>query len=302
MADGLHWEQRPPLRDPVLVAAFEGWNDAGDAASGAADWLVHHCDAPDPEPFATIDSDEHVDYQSRRPRVEITEGVATAIRWPEHACYATAWPERDVVVVRGIEPNLRWQSYCDGIIEVARETRCSTIVTLGALLGDVPHTRPTRVTGTSTDPALHEALSLVTSRYEGPTGIVGVLTDRCRADGLDAVSLWAPVPHYVANPPNPPATRALLQRLATVAALPLALDGLDQLSDLWRAQVDRALAENDEMLAYVRELEARFDADATGAAGGLDDRLDDGPGGLRPSADELVGEVERFLREQGNET
>jgi proteasome assembly chaperone (PAC2) family protein len=294
MADGLHWEQHPTLREPLLVAAFEGWNDAGDAASGAADWLVEHSDMPDPAPFATIDSDEHVDYQSRRPRVEIINGVATAIQWPEHACYATRWPDRDVVVVRGIEPNLRWQSYCDGIIDVARETSCTTVVTLGALLGDVPHTRVTRVTGTSTDPDLNETLGLVASRYEGPTGIVGVLTDRCRSAGLDTVSLWAPVPHYVANPPNPPATRALLQRLASVARLPLTLDGLDQLTDLWRAQVDRALGDNDEMVAYVRELEARYDADHAGT--GDDPAFPDGP---IPSADDLVDEVEQFLREQG---
>jgi proteasome assembly chaperone (PAC2) family protein len=291
MADGLHWEHHPTLRDPLLVAAFEGWNDAGDAASGAAEWLVRNCDAPSPAPFATIDSDEHVDYQSRRPRVEITDGVATAIQWPLHTCHATGWPDRDIVVVRGIEPNLRWRSYCDGLLAVARETGCTTVVTLGALLGDVPHTRGVRVTGTSTDPEMVAALGLVASRYEGPTGIVGVLTDRCRAASLRSISLWAPVPHYVANPPNPPATRALLERFATVAELPLALEGLAQLSDAWRAQVGLALADNAEMQAYIGELEARFDADDAG-------RTDDLEGGI-PSADELVGEVEEFLREQG---
>jgi hypothetical protein len=295
MPDGLHWARRPELRDPLLVAAFEGWNDAGDAATAAVDWLVLHCDDPSPEPFATIDSDAHVDYQSRRPRVEITNGVTTGLHWPLHACFATQWSERDVVVVRGIEPNLKWRDYCDGIISVALETGCATVVTLGALLGDVPHTRPVRVSGTSTDAALTASLGLVRSRYEGPTGIVGTLTDACRAAGLRTVSLWAPVPHYVANPPNPPATRALLQRFGVVARLPLALDGLAQLADVWRVQVDRVLTENDEMQGYVRQLESRADADDADEHGVImgEDAI--------PSAEELVGEVEQFLREQGGD-
>ena len=291
MPDGLQWDQRPALRDPVLVAAFEGWNDAGDAATSAADWLVRHCDAPSPAPFATIDPDEHVDYQSRRPHVEVSDGVAVAVHWPLHACYATTWRERDVVVVHGVEPNLRWRSYCHGIIEVARETGCDTVVTFGALLGDVPHTRPVRVTGTSTDDALVASLALSRARYEGPTGIVGVLSDECRSAGLRTISLWAPVPHYVASPPNPPATRVLLQRFATVAGLALELEGLDRLADLWRAQVDHALADNDEMRDYVRQLELRVDSDDTEERGlVLGDDL--------PSAHDLVDEVERFLREQ----
>ncbi len=293
MADGLVWREHPDLRDPVLVAAFEGWNDAGDAATAAADWLVAHSETPHAEPFATIDPDEHVDYQARRPRVELSDGVAKAVHWPEHQCYAASWRDRDLVVFRGIEPNVRWRSYCDAVLTVARETGCRTVVTLGALLGDVPHTRRVRVTGTSTDAALVERLSLTPSRYEGPTGIVGVLVDRCRATEMQSVSLWAPVPHYVASPPNPPATRALLERFGSLAGLPLQLDGLDQLVDLWRTQVDRAISDNDEVTTYVRELEARIDADDAEEHGVVL-----GEDGI-PSADELVGEVERFLREQG---
>jgi proteasome assembly chaperone (PAC2) family protein len=296
MADGLQWERHPELRDPLLVAAFEGWNDAGDAATGAAEWLVGHGDDPSPEAFATIDSDEHVDYQSRRPQVEIAEGVVTGIRWPVHSCYATTWRERDVVVVRGVEPNLKWPSFCDGVLEVARGTGCDTVITFGALLGDVPHTRPVRVTGSSTDDELAASLSLVRSRYEGPTGIVGVLSDACRAAGLHSVSLWAPVPHYVASPPNPPATRALLERFSTVAGVGLDLGGLDRQAELWRAQVDRALVDNDEMQGYVRQLELRIDSDDAEERGVVLD--EDG----LPSAEELVGEVERFLREQGEES
>jgi proteasome assembly chaperone (PAC2) family protein len=295
MPDGLQWERRPDLRDPLLVAAFEGWNDAGDAATGAADWLVRNCDPPSPAAFATIDPDEHVDYQSRRPHVEISDGVAVGIQWPSHSCYATSWGERDVVVVRGVEPNLRWRSYCDGIIDVARATGCRTVVTLGALLGDVPHTRPVRVTGTSTDDDLVTSLALTRSRYEGPTGIVGVLSDACRTAGLRTVSLWAPVPHYLASPPNPPATRALLERFEAVARLGLELDGLDRLAEVWRAQVDHALTGNDEMQGYVRQLELRVDTDDAEEQGVVLDA-----DGL-PSAEELVGEVEQFLREQGGD-
>lgn len=295
MSDGLEWHARPDLRDPVLVAAFEGWNDAGDAATAAADWLVRHSETPHVEPFASIDPDEHVDYQARRPRVSLTGGIATSIHWPEHACYAATWRDRDLVVVRGIEPNVRWRSYCNAVLTVARETGCRTVVTFGALLGDVPHTRRVQVTGTSTDPALVAQLSLTPSRYEGPTGIVGVLVDHCRATDLQSVSLWAPVPHYVASPPNPPATRALLERFGSLAGLPLELDGLDQLVDLWRRQVDHAIRDNDEVTTYVRELEARIDAEDAETHGVV--LGDDGI----PSADELVGEVERFLREQGED-
>src|SRR5215470_13944962 len=292
MDEGLVWEQRPELRDPLLVAAFEGWNDAGDAATAAADWLVGHCANPEPTPFATIDSDEHVDYQSRRPRVQIVDGVVTGLQWPLHACYATEWSERDVVVVRGIEPNLKWRDYCDGVIAVARGTSCGTVVTLGALLGDVPHTRPVRVTGSSNDPDVVDELGLATSRYEGPTGIVGVLTDACRAAGLRTVSLWAPVPHYVASPPNPPATRALLERLSGLAGVRFGLDALEQLADGWRVQVDHALTDNDEMQSYVQELERRLDAEDAEERGVVigDDDL--------ASADDLVDEVEQFLGEQ----
>jgi proteasome assembly chaperone (PAC2) family protein len=290
MGSGLVWDRRPELRNPLLVAAFEGWNDAGDAATAATDWLVEKSHA---QRFASIDPDEHVDYQSRRPRVELVDGVARSIVWPAHEYYAAQFGNRDLVVLRAVEPNVRWKQYCDTVMSVATDTGCAMVVTFGALLGDVPHTRRVRVTGTSTDPALVGDLGLVASRYEGPTGIVGVLHDACREAGLRSVSLWAPVPHYIATPPNPPATRALLERFATLSGLSLELEGLEQLVDIWRAQVDRAIEDNDEVQTYVRELEARVDAEDAvdqGVILGHDEM---------PSAGELVDEVERFLREQG---
>ncbi len=295
MGSGLVWEHQPELHDPLLVAAFEGWNDAGDAASGAADWLVQKSRA---ERFASIDPDEHIDYQSRRPRVELVDGVARSVSWPAHDYYAASFGDRDLVVLRGVEPNIRWKDYCDSVMTVATETGCTMVVTLGALLGDVPHTRRVRVTGTATDPKLVGTLGLVPSRYEGPTGIVGVLNDACREAGIHSVSLWAPVPHYIATPPNPPATRALLERLGTLAGLTLELDGLEQLVDVWRSQVDHAIADNDEVQTYVRRLEAQIDAEDASEQGVL---LGDGDADDMSNAGELVDEVEQYLREQGEE-
>jgi proteasome assembly chaperone (PAC2) family protein len=301
MDGGLVWEAHPDLRDPLLVAAFEGWNDAGDAATAAADWLVEKSHA---QRFATVDSDEHIDYQSRRPQVELVDGVARAIHWPAHDYYAATFGERDLVVLRAVEPNVRWKDYCNTVLSVASEMGCSMVVTFGALLGDVPHTRRIRVTGTATDAALVGDLGLVPSRYEGPTGIVGVLHDACREAGVRSVSLWAPVPHYVATPPNPPATRALLERFGTLAEVRLELGGLEQLVDIWRAQVDRAIADNDEVQTYVRELEARIDAEDAEQHGVVLGGTEAADAGMTDAgltdAGELVDEVERFLREQGD--
>ncbi len=298
MTDGLVWEQRPALRRPLLVAAFSGWNDAGDAATGAADWLIRQ---NDPLRIATIDPDEHIDYQSHRPQVELIDGVTRAVKWPANDCFAVTFGERDVVVLRGIEPNLRWKSFCNAVLDVASGTGCEMVVTLGALLGDVPHTRGVRVTGTASDPALINGLELTRSQYEGPTGIVGVLHDACRSSGLRSASLWAPVPHYVATPPNPPATRALLERFGQLADLPLDLHGLDQLVDLWRVQVDHAIRDNDEVTEYVRELEGRVDAEDAGERGIV---LGGHPagGGSVPNADDLAAEVEQFLRDQDGDS
>jgi proteasome assembly chaperone (PAC2) family protein len=294
MTDGLVWERRPDLRQPLLVAAFSGWNDAGDAASAAADWLVQKSRA---RRFASVDPDEHIDYQSHRPHIDLVDGVARSITWPANDCFAVTFDERDVVVLRGVEPNVRWKSFCRAVVSVAEEIGCEMVVTLGALLGDVPHTRAVRVTGTASDSQLVNGLELQRSRYEGPTGIVGVLHDACHASGLRSASLWAPVPHYVSSPPNPPATRALLERFEQLAELDLDLHGLDQLVDLWRVQVDHAIRDNDEVSAYVRELEGRVDAEDANDRGIV---LGGHPagGGSVPDAEELAAEVERFLREQ----
>jgi proteasome assembly chaperone (PAC2) family protein len=280
---GLEWDHRPELRRPVLVAGFEGWNDAADAASDAAAWLTQRYDA---DRFAWIDPEEHFDFQSRRPAVELVDGVTRTITWPANACFAVRLDgeRHDLVVVRGVEPNLRWRSFCRAILDVARETRCELLVTFGALLADVPHTRPMRITGAATDPDLVSQLGLQQSHYEGPTGIVGVLHDAARATGMASASLWAPVPHYVAAPPNPVATRALLDRFGQLIGARLDLGELEQQAGTWRSRVDDVVAGDDDVRAYVHQLEERHDAEPDIAE--------------IPSGEALAAELERFLREQ----
>lgn len=296
MADGLNWEHTPAqLRHPVLVAGFEGWNDAADAASTAAGWLTQHGSS---KQFASIDPEEHFDFQSRRPRVELVDGVTREIEWPENVFFSVDLGDRDVVVLRGIEPSYRWRSFCRAVTTVARQTGCEMVITFGALLADVPHTRAARITGTATDADLIARLGLAQSRYEGPTGIVGVLNDFCRTEGVPSVSLWAPVPHYLAAPPNPPATLALLERFAGLAGLRFDLEQLERTSQAWREKVDEVAAGDDDVRNYVATLEERFDADA--ASGGP--VSDQSWGTNLPSGDELAREVERFLREQRDDT
>lgn len=287
--DGLAWDDRPRLRRPVLVAGFEGWNDAGDAASNAAAWLTDHFGGTR---FAWIDPEEHFDYQNRRPEVELTDGVTRTISWPANECFAVRVEsaDRDLVVLRGIEPSYRWQSFCRAVLTVASETGCEMVVTLGALLADVPHSRPVQITGAATDPDLVTRLGLTRSRYEGPTGIVGVLHDACREGHVASASLWAPVPHYVATPPNPAATRALLERLGRLVEVPVDLGELDELAAEWRRRVDEVVAEDDDVREYVRKLEERTQTQEV--------EVDESQ---IPSGDALAAELERFLRDHGGD-
>jgi proteasome assembly chaperone (PAC2) family protein len=279
----LAWEQRPELRRPVLVAGFEGWNDAASAASEAAGWLTRQFGATK---MASMDPEEHFDFQSARPTVELVDGVTRDLTWPANEFFAVPVDARDIVVLRGIEPNLRWPSFCREVLGVASETGCEMVVTLGALLADVPHTRPVRVTGATTDPELMASLHLQRSRYEGPTGIVGVLHDTARATGVASASLWAPVPHYVSTPPNPLATRALLDRLAQLLGTSFELADLDELSQAWQTRVDEVVSQDDDVRSYVGQLEERYDTEAETDV---------------PSGEGLADEVEQFLRDRGDD-
>jgi proteasome assembly chaperone (PAC2) family protein len=280
--DCVIWEDRPQLRRPVMIAAFEGWNDAGDAASGAVAWLRSRWQATR---FARLDPEEFYDFQVARPQVALVDGFTRNITWPANDCYAARIDEvgRDFVLMSGVEPNLRWRTYCETLIGVALDVGCEMVVTLGALLADVPHTRPIKLTGTAADPELIERLGLSQSRYEGPTGIVGVLHDACRRAGIPSVSLWAPVPHYVASPPNPKATRALIERLADLLEVPIGVGDLREAGVAWERRVTELLNSNPEVGDYVRQLEERDDED-----------FDDVEG----SGERLAEELERFLREQ----
>ena len=279
----LAWEQRPELRRPVLVAGFEGWNDAASAASEAAGWLTRQFGATK---VASMDPEEHFDFQSARPTVELVDGVTRDLTWPANEFFAVPVDTRDLVVLRGVEPNLRWPSFCREVLGVAGETGCEMVVTLGALLADVPHTRPVRVTGATTDPELMASLHLQRSRYEGPTGIVGVLHDTARATGIASASLWAPVPHYVSTPPNPLATRALLDRLGHLLGTAFELGELDDLSEAWQTRVDEVVSQDDDVRSYVGQLEERYDTEAETDI---------------PSGEGLADEVEQFLRDRGDD-
>jgi proteasome assembly chaperone (PAC2) family protein len=280
--DGLEWEARPALRRPVMVAGFEGWNDAANAASDAAGWLTRRFAAAK---MASMDPEEHFDFQSARPTVELVDGVTRHLSWPANDFFAVPVETRDLVVLRGVEPNLRWPTFCREVLDVVGETGCEMVVTLGALLADVPHTRPIRVTGATSDPELMTSLGLQRSRYEGPTGIVGVLHDAARAAGVTSASLWAPVPHYVSSPPNPAATRALLDRLGRLLGTPFELGELDEQSRAWRTRVDEVVADDSDVRAYVGQLEERYDTEAD-----------------VPSGETLAAEVEQFLRNQRDDS
>jgi proteasome assembly chaperone (PAC2) family protein len=235
--------------------------------------------------FADVDPEEFFDFQATRPHVALEGGITRRIVWPETSFYHATIPEtdRDAVLVLGFEPNLRWRTFTDEVVAVARDLGVELVVTLGALLADVPHTRPSPVTGSASDEKLVEELGLTASRYEGPTGIVGVLHDACRREGLPSASLWAAVPHYASLAASPKAAIALCSRLSGLLGAPIDLSELDRAAEAYERQVSEAVAQDDETESYVRELERRRDA--------LGDELD------VPSGDTLAAELTRFLRE-----
>ena len=285
-SEDLRIVERPTLRHPVMITAFRGWNDGGQAATVAAGYLVQRWDATR---FADIDPEAFVDFQAVRPTVTLDEGLSRRIEWPENAFYHAAIPgtDRDAVILLGVEPNYRWRAFTELVIGLARDLGVELVVTLGALLADVPHTRPAPVTGAATDPALVEELGLQLSRYEGPTGIVGVLHDACRVAGLRSVSLWSAVPHYVSLAPSPRAAKALCTRLSELLDAPIDLTELDDAEAEYAAQVSEAVASDPDTQAYVEELEQRADSIESFAEGGE-----------LPTGESLAAELTRFLRDR----
>ena len=286
MADELRIDHRPELTRPVLVAAFRGWNDGAQAASLAAGYLAKTWGA---ERFAEVDPENFFDFQATRPHVSLEEGLTRRIDWPETAFYH-ARPEgldRDVVLLLGIEPNLRWRTFTELVVGLARDLGIELLITLGALLADVPHTRAAPVTGSASDKDLVERLGLSASRYEGPTGIVGVIHDACGQSGIPSASLWAAVPHYVSLTPSPRGALALCERLGDVLGVEVEADELEEAARNYEEQVSEAVASDEETAAYVDELERRSDQ--------LEDATE------LPSGDALAAELTRFLKERDEE-
>ncbi|WP_067821861.1 PAC2 family protein [Nocardia inohanensis] len=277
----------PTLRDPVLVAAFEGWNDAADAASGAVEHLELIWDA---QPLAELDSEDYYDYQVNRPTVRQVDGVTRAIQWPSAMLSVCSPPgsDRDVVLLRGVEPNMRWRSFCNDILEFVEQLGVTTVVILGALLADTPHTRPVPVTGTAYSKEAAERFNLEQTRYEGPTGITGVLQDACVRAGVPAISFWAAVPHYVSQPPNPKAVIALLHRVEDVLDVEVPLGGLPEQAEEWEAAVNEMTTGDEEIAEYVRSLEERGDADVD-----LNEAM------AKIDGDAIAAEFEKYLRRRG---
>jgi len=273
-------EEARPLVEPVLVAAFEGWNDAGDAASAAIEHLQLTWEAT---ALTEVDPDDYYDFQVTRPTVRMVDGVTRRVEWPTTRLSVCRPPgaSRDVVLMHGIEPNMRWRKFCAELIDHVNELGVTTVVTLGALLADTPHTRPVPVTGTAYDSASAAQFGLERSRYEGPTGIVGVLQDACVRAGVPAISIWAAVPHYVSQPPSPKATLALLHRVEEVLDMEVPLGELPEQAEEWERTVTEMAAEDEDVRDYVRALEERGDSETA-----LNET----------SGDAIAAEFERYLR------
>lgn len=287
----LIWDRRPDgLRAPAMVCAFQGWNDAGDAASSAVSFLASSLHA---RRFARIDSEEFYDFQSNRPNVQFNDANEREIVWPTVEVFEASAPRapRDIVLVQGVEPSLRWRAFTGHLVDLAEALGVQVVVSLGALLGDVPHTRPVTISGHATDPALIERAGMhaSTSTYEGPTGIVGVLHAACAQAGLPSASLWAGVPHYVAAAANPKAALALVRRVEGLIGVSVDVSELESAAADYERQVGLAVQSDPDIQAFVERLEQAAEND----------------GGVTPedvpSGDAIAREFQRFLRQRGRE-
>jgi proteasome assembly chaperone (PAC2) family protein len=287
--DSLTWEgDLPHLRSPVLVCAFRGWNDAAAAASTALAAIATSLDA---QLIARVDPEEYFDFQSTRPTITMAEGQTRRIDWPENNLIAARVPtaDRDLVLLDGTEPNLRWRTFSETIATAADALGVEMVVTLGALIAEVSHTLPVPITSLASSQELIEELDLEHSNYEGPTGIVGVVHDLCRQAGIDSASLWAAVPHYVAAVPNPKAALALLRRLEGLTGIAVEASELEEETTDYEEQIGRAVAANPE----IEELVARIEAEQVDLLGGDSEEL--------PSADTIAREFQRFLKQRGDQ-
>src|SRR5436190_7179376 len=286
----LIWESRPDgLRAPAIICTFSGWNDIGDAASAALTFIGESLKA---ERFARIDPEDFYDFQATRPQIGFTEDRKREITWPGIEIYAARVPRapRDLILVQGPEPSMRWRTFCQHIIDLAEALGTQLIVTMGALLADVPHSHPVSITGLASDEGLVEKLGVAETTYEGPTGIVGVLHTACSDAGLPSASLWASVPHYVAAAPNPKAALALVRKIESLVAVSVDATDLENATSDYERQVSRAVQSDPEVQAFVERLEEAAGQDVSPL----------GPTAL-PSGDTIASEFQRFLKQQGPE-
>ncbi len=284
----LIWERRPDgLRAPALICAFKGWNDAGDAASAALQFVGSSLGA---SRFAQLDPEDYYDFQATRPQIRLTDGRTREITWPTVEIYEARVPRapRDLVLLGGPEPSMRWRTFCASVVELAEALGVQMVVTLGALLADVPHTRPVHITGLSSDETLVERLGVVSGNYEGPTGITGVLHGACGQAGLPSASLWASVPHYVAAAPNPKAALALVRRLELLVGVTVDAGELESAAADYERQVSLAVQSDPDVQAFVERLERAAEEDDS----------DFDPTDI-PSGDVIAREFQRFLRQRG---
>src|SRR6202453_1775105 len=281
----LQWAYRPDgLRAPALVCAFKGWNDAADAASSAITFVGRALGA---QRFATIDPEEFYDFQATRPRIKLVDGQAREIVWPEVELYEARIPRapRDLILLTGSEPSFRWRTFGKLVVELAEAIGAQLVVSLGALLADVPHTRPVSVTGLTSDPALVARLGLTQSSSEGPTGIVGVLHAACQQAGLPSASLWAAVPHYIAAAPNPKAALALVRKLEGLVGVAVDATELEAAAADYERQVNVAVQSDPDVQAFVERLELAAESEPGEEPGSL------------PSGESIARDLQRFLRQ-----
>src|SRR5437588_7078244 len=284
----LRWEYRPDgLRAPALVCGFKGWNDAADAASTAVTFVGGALEA---RRFATIDPEDFYDFQATRPRITLVDGDTREIVWPAVELFEARVPRvpRDLMLLAGSEPSFRWRTFTKLIVELAEAIGTQLVVTLGALLADVPHTRPVSVTGLASDKALVSRLGLAPSSYEGPTGIVGVLHAACQRAGLPSASLWAAVPHYIAATPNPKAALALVRKLEGLVGVAVDASGLETAAADYDRQVNLAVQSDPDVQAFVERLEQASSESEDGQ-----------PSEPLPSGEAIARELQRFLRQRG---
>jgi proteasome assembly chaperone (PAC2) family protein len=282
------WSTRPELRRPVMLCAFKGWNDAGEAASAAISFIRGHFDADE---VAKIDPEDYYDFTAVRPNVRLTEGLTREIDWPQNAISAAEVPgaESDLVMLQGTEPSLHWRRFTTQLVDTAQDLGVRMVITLGALLADVPHTRPVSITGIASDDSLLDRLRFDRTSYQGPTGIVGVLHHACAAAGMPSASLWASVPHYVAAAPNPKVALALVRAFEGAAGVAVDAGELEEAADDYERQVTAAVASDPEVKAFVERLESAVDE--VQAESTPEERI--------PSADTIARDFQRFLRQRG---